>query len=417
MRPLGDTSSLTESIRQVGLLNPISITKDNWLIAGLHRLKACKALGFDRIPAVVFPISREEAQIREIDENLIRNDLSVLERAEHYHRRKELYERLHPERRHGGNRGNQYTGGKKCQDANLRFCQTAASVTRHSASTINRLVRIAKTLSPDVRNLLRDTDWAHNQQNLTKLCRFPCERQKAIALKIANGGARTLHDAIAAVHQEEFSAKACSVPLEGKEYRLLHGDFRKVGVSVESGSVDLILTDAPYEAPHLCLFKPFSEFAHRVLKDGGSVLCMIGPYHLPRVLDDLSLHLQYHWLIPCLYGGAASFIPNRRVNAAYKPFIWFTKGEHKGRAVRDVIQSGKRDKRFHPHGQSEDEFAHLIELFTLKGETVMDCFMGGGTVAAAALKLDRKFVGIEKERKHVETTRRRISQLLEVKKG
>ena len=37
----------------------------------------------------------------EIDENLIRNDLSVLERAEHLGKRKEYYESLHPETKQG----------------------------------------------------------------------------------------------------------------------------------------------------------------------------------------------------------------------------------------------------------------------------------------------------------------------------
>jgi len=51
---------------------------------------------------------------------------------------------MHPEIRHGGNRGNQHTGGKKCQDGNMAFCQTAASPTGQSTTTVQRLVRKTK---------------------------------------------------------------------------------------------------------------------------------------------------------------------------------------------------------------------------------------------------------------------------------
>ena len=82
MRPLGDITALVESIREVGLLNPILITKDRRLISGLHRLAAFKALGRTRIPCILLNVSQQEAQLREIDENLARNDLTLLERAE-----------------------------------------------------------------------------------------------------------------------------------------------------------------------------------------------------------------------------------------------------------------------------------------------------------------------------------------------
>jgi tetrahydromethanopterin S-methyltransferase subunit F len=42
MRPLGDITALVESIREVGLLNPILVTRDRRLISGLHRLAAQK---------------------------------------------------------------------------------------------------------------------------------------------------------------------------------------------------------------------------------------------------------------------------------------------------------------------------------------------------------------------------------------
>jgi ParB family chromosome partitioning protein len=127
LRLLGDIDALVESIRELGLLNPITVTRERRLVSGLHRLAAFKALGCHMIPAMVIDVNRDEAKLREIDENLARNDLTLLERAEHLRCRKEFYERLHPETRSGGDHGNQHTGGKKSQKDNLTFCQTAAT--------------------------------------------------------------------------------------------------------------------------------------------------------------------------------------------------------------------------------------------------------------------------------------------------
>jgi ParB family chromosome partitioning protein len=140
MRPLGDIAALVESIKEVGLLNPILITQGRRLISGLHRLAAFKALGRRTIPCIILSVSEQEAQLREIDENLARNDLTLLERAEHLLRRKQLYEELHPELRNGGDRGNQHIGGKSCQNDKLSFCQTAATLTGQSSRTAQRLV-------------------------------------------------------------------------------------------------------------------------------------------------------------------------------------------------------------------------------------------------------------------------------------
>ena len=43
---IGDIDALKESLRTYGLLNPITLTKDNELIAGERRLEAAKMLGW-----------------------------------------------------------------------------------------------------------------------------------------------------------------------------------------------------------------------------------------------------------------------------------------------------------------------------------------------------------------------------------
>lgn len=104
------TDELQASIAEVGLLNPIVITESRRLVAGLHRLRACQALGWSTIPARILPLSAVDAELAEIDENLCRAELTVLERAEHLSRRKVLYEARHPDAKVGAKGGGR--GGK-----------------------------------------------------------------------------------------------------------------------------------------------------------------------------------------------------------------------------------------------------------------------------------------------------------------
>ena len=50
----------------------------------------------------------------------------------------------------------------------------------------------------------------------------------------------------------------------------------------------------------------------------------------------------------------------------------------------------------------------LIQLFSDEGDTVMDCFMGSGTTAIAAIQLGRNYIGIDKEEKFVALAKQRI---------
>ena len=93
-------AELAESIKELGLLNPITVNKaaDGYvLIAGLHRLTAYKKLGIDRIPAKITDLDNIHSELAEIDENLVRAELHYLDRAEMLKRRQEIYEELHPE--------------------------------------------------------------------------------------------------------------------------------------------------------------------------------------------------------------------------------------------------------------------------------------------------------------------------------
>ena len=49
-----------------------------------------------------------------------------------------------------------------------------------------------------------------------------------------------------------------------------------------------------------------------------------------------------------------------------------------------------------------------IKLLTEPGDTVLDCFMGSGASAIAAMSEARNFIGIEKERASVEIARKAV---------
>ncbi len=55
----------------------------------------------------------------------------------------------------------------------------------------------------------------------------------------------------------------------------------------------------------------------------------------------------------------------------------------------------------------------VIKLFTNPEDVVLDCFIGSGTTAIAALTEDRKYIGIDKEKRSVEISREAIASLLQ----
>ena len=71
-------AELAASIAELGLLQPIGIRKDGTLVYGYHRLEACRQLGWTEIPAVIVDGDDLRAELAEISENLIRNELTLL---------------------------------------------------------------------------------------------------------------------------------------------------------------------------------------------------------------------------------------------------------------------------------------------------------------------------------------------------
>jgi len=66
----------------------------------------------------------------------------------------------------------------------------------------------------------------------------------------------------------------------------------------------------------------------------------------------------------------------------------------------------------HPTQKPIELVGEWIELFSDSGETVFDPFLGSGTTGVAAVKLGRKFIGIEIEPKYFDIACRRVAEAL-----
>lgn len=108
-RPLltAEVDKLAASIKEVGLIQPITVTQTNvihntvepgWMIvAGHHRVAACRALGWTEIDALVIDkVEHLQTELIEIDENLCRAELTTSQRTAYTKRRKQIWDALHP---------------------------------------------------------------------------------------------------------------------------------------------------------------------------------------------------------------------------------------------------------------------------------------------------------------------------------
>lgn len=153
--------ALIGSIREVGLLNPVSVaaTEDGFaLVAGMHRLEACRSLGWTAVPAIVLDLSEQQRIIAECDENLCAPSLTPAERAEFTSRRKAAYEALHPETRQGAPGVSRQVGDTRERSADTpRFTADTASATGQSERAVQRDAERGDKVSDEAIALIKGT--------------------------------------------------------------------------------------------------------------------------------------------------------------------------------------------------------------------------------------------------------------------
>ena len=94
--------------------------------------------------------------------------------------------------------------------------------------------------------------------------------------------------------------------------------------------------------------------------------------------------------------------------------VWCGSGHSKwnGGGKSGNFLFGKNNNGDHPTQKPLPLMGELVRLFSNHGGSVCDPFMGSGTTGVAAIKLGRKFIGIEREPKYFDIACRRVSETL-----
>ncbi len=210
-RPLitADVDKLAASINAIGLIQPITVRqvagmyqglaeKVLQIVAGHHRVAAVRALGWTDIDAVVLPeVNHLQAELIEIDENLIRSELTPAQRIQYTSRRAEIRQALNPEPSRdyslesydgeGGEQVEQFVPpvAKHGHAQPKAFAAETAALTGQSKQEINRQLAVGKAIGEDLQRVVGTS--LDKGVELTALARLSEPERKDLIERAAAG--------------------------------------------------------------------------------------------------------------------------------------------------------------------------------------------------------------------------------------
>jgi len=222
---------IASSIEQRGVIEPIIVRPAGngfKLTAGGHRLEAFKLLGWTELKVGPHVIVREEdeseARLSEIDENLVRPELSALDRAVFLAERRRIYEEQRRVAAKGGDRkSDQFKSQSLRIDLSPRFTEDVAERVGLSERSVQLALRIAAGLDREAMASLRGTKIERNQQELLALVDLEVAQQRAASKAIAAGEVKTVREARVAIGVDKEVAN----DPQGRAYAALLANWEK----------------------------------------------------------------------------------------------------------------------------------------------------------------------------------------------
>lgn len=230
----------------------------------------------------------------------------------------------------------------------------------------------------------------------------------------------------------------------GVKVVLIQGDALKVLPSLPELSVDLVVSDPPYNVlgdvdgvsekakkwdyfPTLEAYERFSvdwlNKVYRVMKPGASCfvfwserhlflfdkilrqtpfkLYKIVIWHYPNILKGFSntrWHNTFDFIFHLVKGESPRTFNAKFVDSENKDVWIFPKPQH----------NFNKDKMFHPTQKPLELIKRIVKMFSNPGDVVLDPFAGSGTTCLAAMELGRSSICIEIDPEYIEIAKKRI---------
>lgn len=213
--------------------------------------------------------------------------------------------------------------------------------------------------------------------------------------------------------------------------------------TIPSNSVDLILTDPPYEISRATGFikssgentierfkmsyefgewderstnlAPFVSEFYRVLRKGGTMIMFYDLWklsNLAKIMEDSKFKqlrfLEWVKTNPVPINSKLNYLTNSREIAlsgvkVSKPTF---NSKYDNGIYEHPIYHGK--DRFHPTQKSLPLFEELTKKHSNEGDVILDCFAGSATTAIAAQNTNRNFIGCEMNEEYFNKSIERI---------
>lgn len=213
---------LAQSMSEVGLINPITVTQDKTLITGAHRLAAAKLLGWAEIEATEVELDELLEQLHEIDENLMRNELHYIDRGNAIKRRDELLIAY----------GKRATVGRPVNSADSAPLKTTSDIADEMGVSKRALYvekQIARDILPEAQEAIKAADLP--KTDALKIARMEPREQMKVAERLSEG-AKSYADAVREIKRDEVVERLNDVST--REVKKLEGKY------------DVIVIDPPW---------------------------------------------------------------------------------------------------------------------------------------------------------------------------